>query len=97
MEVLATPLSITNENKKSVVRALDASSSLFFGWFSNSFWRVSNDKSHPLINCIETNLAIVDGSTTELDKTEVLGITIDYELKYDKHINHLCIKILSKL
>ena len=63
MEVLVTPLNIANENKKSVVSAsaLEASSSLLFGWFSDNFWRVSSDTDHPVMNCIETNTAMVDG------------------------------------
>lgn len=36
------------------------------------------------MNCIETNTAMVDGSTTESDETEMLGITIEYELKYEE-------------
>ena len=45
------------------------------------------------MNCIETNTAMVDGSTTESDETEMLGITTDYELKYEEHVNYLCKKI----
>ena len=41
---------------------------------------------------------MIDGLPISSSKTEVLlGITIDHELKFDDHVNHLCKKVSLKL
>ena len=87
-----------SEKKESVIRALETSSSLLFGWFNNNFMKANSDKSHLILSCAEATTAVIDGLPIVSSKTEVLlGITIDRELKFDDHVNRLCKKASLKL
>ena len=95
-----TTIYIVSEKKESVIRALETSSSLLFGWFNNNFMKANSDKStsHLIMSCAEATTAVIDGSPIDSSKTEVLqGITIDHELKFDDHVNRLCKKAILKL
>ena len=84
--------------KKSVIRGLETSSSLLFGWLSNNFMKANSDKSHLIMSCAEATTAVIDGLPIESSKTEVLlGITINHQLKFDDHVNRLCKKAGPKL
>ena len=86
-----------SKKKESVIRALETSSSMLFGWFKNNFMNANSDKSHLIMSCAEATTAMIDGLPTNSSKTEVLlGITIDHELKFDDHVNHLCKKASLK-
>ena len=79
---------MVNEKKESVIRGLETSSSLLFGWFNNNFMKANSDKSHLIMSCAEATTAVIDGLPIVSSKTEVLlGITIDHELKFDDHVN----------
>ena len=93
-----TTMYMVSEKKESVIRALEASSSLFFGRFNNNFMKANSDKSHLIMSCAEATTAMIDGLLIDSSKTEVLlGITIDHELKFDDHVNRLCKKASRKL
>ena len=50
------------------------------------------------MSCAEATTAMIDGLPIDSSKTEVLlGITINHELKFDDHVNHLCKKASLKL
>ena len=58
----------------------------------------NSDKSHVIMSCAEATTVMIDGLPIDSSKTEVLlGITIDHELKFDDHVNHLCKKASLKL
>ena len=60
--------------------------------------KANSEKSHLIMNCAEAATAVIDGLPTDSSKTEVfLGITIDHELKFYDHVNHLCKKASFKL
>ena len=60
--------------------------------------KTNSDKSHILLSCSEISTALIDGSSTEWNPKEILlGITIDRDLKFDKHVNNLCKKACQKL
>ena len=87
-----------SETKESVIRTLETSSSLLFGWFNSNFMKANSDKSHLIMSCAEATTAMIDGLPIDSSKTEVLlGITIDHELKFDDHVNRLCKKSSRKL
>ena len=53
--------------------------------------KTNSDKSRILLSCSEPSTAFIDGSSTESNIQEILlGITIDRDLKFDKHANNLC-------
>ena len=87
-----------NAKKESIISALETSSSLLFGWFNNNFMKANSDKSHHIMSCTEESTAVIDGLPIDSSKTEVfLGITIDYELKFDDYVNYLYKKASLKL
>ena len=93
-----TKIYTENEEKESVISALETSSSLLFGWFNNNFMKANSDKSHLIMSCTEATTAMIDGLPIDSSKTEVfLGIKIDHELKSDGHVNYLCRKACLKL
>ena len=93
-----TAIYTVSETKESVIRTLETSSSLLFGWFNNNFMKANSDKSHLIMSCAEATTAIIGVLPTDSNKTEVLvGITIDHELKFYDHVNHLCKKASLKL
>ena len=86
-----TTIYTVSEKKESVIRALETSSSLLFGWFNNNFMKSNSDKSNLIMSCTEATTAVIDGLPIDSSKTEVLlEITIDHELKFDDHVNRLC-------
>ena len=55
--------------------------------------KANSDKSHLIMSCAEATTAMIDGLPIDSSKAEVLlRITIDHELKFDGHVNHLCKK-----
>ena len=93
-----TTIYTVSEKKESVIRALETSSSLLFGWFNNNFMKANSDKIHLTMSCAEATTAVIDGLPIGFSKTEVLlEITIDDELKFDDHVNRLCKKASLKL
>ena len=80
------------KKKESVIRALETFSSLLFGWFNNNFMKTNSDKSHLIMSCAEVTTPVIDSLSIDFSKTVLLGITIDHELKFDDHVNHLCKK-----
>ena len=93
-----TTIYTVSEKKESVIRALETSSSLLFGWFNNNFIKANSDKSHLIMSCAEATTAVIDGLPIDSSKTEVLlGIAINHELKFDDHVNRLYKKASLKL
>ena len=86
------------ENKESVIYKLEASSLPLFTWFNKNFTKAKSDKSHILLSCSEPSTAVIDGSSIESSKREILiGITIDRDLKFDEPVNNLRKKAYQKL
>ena len=60
--------------------------------------RANTDKSHLLLSGKNNLTANIDGNVTESEDNQVLlGITIDSNLLFNKHINNLCKKASAKL
>ena len=93
-----TTIYTVSEKKESVIRAPETSSSLLFEWFNNNFMKAISDKSNLIMSCAEATTAMSDGLPIDSSKAEgLLGITIDNELKFDDHVNHLSKKASLKL
>ena len=73
--------------KISVISAPESSLSLLFEWFNNNFMKGNSDKKHLIMNCKEVASAMIIGLSIESNKKVLLGTTIDYELKFDEHVN----------
>ena len=58
----------------------------------------NSETSHLTMSCAEATNAMIDRLPIDPSKTEVLlGITIDHELQFDDHVNHLCKKASIRL
>ena len=84
-----TTIYMVNEKKESVISALEESSSQHFGRFNNNFMKANSGKRDLIMSCADAITAMIDCLPIDSSKTEILlGITIDHELKFDKHVNH---------
>ena len=62
--------------------------------------KLNSDKSHPLVSdhhYEETCINIGNNRIWESKNAELLGITIDKDLKFEKHVNKICSKANRKL
>ena len=83
---------------KSVVQELEVSSSILFTWLQSNYMKANTDKSHLLLSGNSNLTANVDGNVIESEGKQVLlGISIDSNLSFNKHINNLCKKASAKL
>ena len=95
-----TPYSCA-EDIPSVIMQLQSAASKLFSWFTNNHMKVNsvNSGKCPIllstINAIDVHLegACITSSSCE----KLLGITIDSDLKFDKHISDLCNNISKKI
>ena len=93
----STPFS-AKTNHKSVVQELEVSSSVLFTWLRNNYMKANTDKSHLLLSGDNKITSNIDGSIIESEESQVLlGVTIDSNLLFDKHINNLCKTAGAKL
>ena len=93
----STPFS-AKLNHKSVVEELEISSSVLFTWLRNNYMKANTEKSHLLLSGSNRLTANIDGNVIESEDNQILlGITIDSNLSFNKHINNLCKKASVKL
>ena len=90
-------LSYADNNIESVIQKLESDSLKMLDWFSNNFMKANPDKFQALaIGKKSFNKNIVfslNGNKIECEKdVKLLGVTIDYELNFDKHISEICKK-----
>ena len=77
-------------NSRSVVNELEISSSILFTSPKNNYMKADTDKSHLLLSGKNNLAANINGSVIESEENQVLlGITIDSNLSFNKHINNL--------
>ena len=93
----STPFSAKPDHK-SVVQELEVSSSILFEWLQNNYMKANTDKSHLLLSGNSNLTANIDGNVIESEGNQVLlGITIDSNLSFNKHIGNLCKKASAKV
>ena len=70
-----------------------------FEWLSNNHMKMNSDKCHLILSSNDENKKIeLNGeaiNNTQVQK--LLGVHIDYKLKFDTHIESLCKKVGKKL
>ena len=60
--------------------------------------KANTEKSHLLLSGSNTLTANIDGNDIEIEDNQIfLGITIDSNLSFNKHINNLCKKPAQSL
>ena len=85
----STPFS-AKTNHNSVAQELEVSSSILFTWLRNNYIKANTDKSHLLLSGNNKVTANIDGNIIESEENQILlGVTIDSNLSFDKHIKNL--------
>ena len=85
-------------NHKLVIEELEISSSILFKWLQTNYMKVNTDKSHLLLSGNASLTSNIDNNLIESENDQVLlGVTIDSNLSFEKHINNLCKKASQKL
>ena len=89
---------IAKRNHKLVIEELETSSSILFKWLQTNYMKVNTDKSHLLLSGNVSLTSNIDNKLIESENEQVLlGVTIDPNLSFEKHINNLCKKASQKL
>ena len=70
-----------------------------FSWFANNQMKANDDKCHLILSSPEDDIAFqIENSTTKCSKVKkLLGVHIDYKLKFDTHVETICKKAHRKL
>ena len=68
-------------------------------WFKNIYLKLNIDKSHLIVSRYKHEVQANIGKYLiwECNDVKLLGITIDRDLKFDKHVLKLCSKANQKL
>ena len=91
---------VCNSNLKSVLETLEHNSELAFVCFEMNYTKLNTDKCHLLIsgNKNEQMLAKLNRNiVSESNDVKLLRITLDNNLKFDKHLANICSKAKRKL
>ena len=92
-----TPYLSANDNT-SLVKTLEDSACSIFKWFKNNQMQGNAGKWHVLLSTNEKIVTKVDSTEIENSQSEkLLGVTIDRQLSFEKHINNICGKAKAKL
>ena len=82
---------VVRDNIKDVIKALEEIGESLVNWFSNNEMKLNTDKCHLLLNSQEPNAFEIDDLHINNSLSEeLLGITLDCKLKYNKHIEDIC-------
>ena len=70
-----------------------------FSWFANNQMKANDDKCHLILSSPEDDIAFqIENSTIKCSKVKkLLGVHIDYKLKFDTHVETICEKAHRKL
>ena len=95
-----TQLQVCDSNLNSVLEKLEYNAELAIAWFEINYMKLNTDKCHLLIsgNKNEYMWAKLDEDIFwESNGVEILGVTIDNNLRLDKHVSNICLKANRKL
>ena len=91
---------VCSSNLKTVLETLEDNSKLAIAWLETNYMKLNTDKGHLLIsdNKNEQMWAKLDRDIFwESNNVKLLGITLDNNLKVDKHVSNICSKANKKL
>ena len=91
---------VCGSNLKSVLEKLEHDSELAIAWFEINYMKLNTDKCYLLIsgNINEHMWAkLGEDIVWESNNVELLGVTIDSNLGFDKHVSNICLKANGKL
>ena len=90
-----TTLYVCDPNLKSVLEKLEHNSELAITWFEMNYMELNTDKCHLLMSgnkneCMWVKLA--EDIVWESNDGELLGVTIDNNPRFDKHVSNIYLK-----
>ena len=81
-----------------VQRKLESESLILFEWFHDNCLKVNSGKSHIMLTTDNKQKINVKGSPISNKKiVKLLGVTVDYKLSFEPHLNLACKKVSQKL
>ena len=82
---------VVRDNITDVIKALEELGESLVNWFTNNEMKRNTDKCHLLLNSQEPNAFEIDDLHINNSLSEeLLGITLDCKLKFNKHIEDIC-------
>ena len=89
---------VTAKKTENIIGILEKTSLDMFSWFSNNGMKANPDKCHLLLSEKEKHKANIGDYVIENSKQQkLLGVLLDNDLKFDKHVDNLCNKASQKL
>ena len=91
---------VCNLNLGVVLTRLEECSELVIAWFQNNYMKLNTDKCHLLVaghKFEHTWVRVGPDKIWEDHSIKLLGVSIDNELKFDKHVLSIIKKLNSKL
>ena len=91
---------VCDHDLNTVLTKLEENSAIALTWFETNYMKLNSDKCHLLVsghNYEEMFVEIGNDKIWESKSVKLLGITIDKELKFDKHVDKICSKANRKL
>ena len=95
-----TTLFVCDLNLKVVLTQLTESSELVLAWFQNNYMKLNTDKCHLLVaghKFEQTWVRVGPDKIREDHSVQLLAVSMDNELKFDKHVLNIIKKANSKL
>ena len=89
-----------DQDLESVLQKLEHDSLLAVEWFENNYMQLNSDKCHLLISGFKHQIhwaKVGQSKIWESTNERLLGITIDRDLKFDRHVTKICKKARRKL
>ena len=91
---------ISDESLENVLKSLEKNSMLAIRWFENNYMKLNTDKCRLIVSGYKHEQVwanIGKDLIWESNDVKLLGVTIDRDLKFDKHVLKLCSKTNQKL
>ena len=91
---------ISDESLENVLKSLEKNSMLAIRWFENNYMKLNTDKCRLIVSGYKHEQVwanIGKDLIWESNDVKLLGVTIDRDLKFDKHVLKLCSKANQKL
>ena len=91
---------IFDESLENVLKSLEKNSKLAISWFENNYMKLNTDKYRLIVPGYKHEQVwanIGKDLIWESNDVKLLGVTIDRDLKFDKHVLKLCSKVNQEL
>ena len=91
---------VCDKNLEFALTKLENHSDIAINWFEDNYMKMNSDKCHLFISghtFEHLRAKIGNYNIWEIGPVKLYGITIDNELKFDEHLNNVCLKENKKL